>query len=825
MQTRFSMFFPQKTRFWLGLLLVAAGGLGLSAWITQGFHPGCYYHPMEDTPLFCHSARLFATHLSPFPWPQLDLAHSNATLFPIGSNHFFAGAYMFEANWLTWLLQPWGGVWIPVYAGYSFVVLSVGAFLLLYKPYGLNRAVWFTLLLLFLNPALLRWFPNRMNGVFVHWAVLGLITDVLLLRDVRHNRRIAFGLLGLRMVFLCLAMGLETGYIAAFALTEFSLFGLFYGYALYQGKLLRLKVWSHGAIGYIQTHPWRFAGMLSLMGVAVWLYVPILFQVLFHSFHGNFIEGQGLRFASPLRLLLPYFPFLHPGNFQSLFDLPEKLWSSSVGWALLIGAAVSLWQQRRRMTPANVFVLVLIGLLLSHIPNVFSVLQLLPWHHFSRIADRFAVFIPVLFLLLALDIRWQKLPVWVPFAFLVLIGVEITTLYTNTQQQRTQPRQPQSVQHMLEQPHTKDHNKSLIQALPQTPSMQRYFRTVQRTQGIALFNWPFCLHTGSLVGREFCPFQSVDPHRIGQYYDNLALKKTNQHVTGYVMITPSYLRFARQGWEHALMPNAKTYRSRFRQQRCLNTAEKNLITAMLERYDFAGIQLHRDLLAPHCLTDFYASFGQPVVSTTILQTYPLEFIPNPWREKNPTPPSAVLPRLEFAMDGKQANFMSHERPYAVSSQGLHYVYHPGLLGKARYSRGPKLVLRFFLKTPRPVRIEMQGHSRHNKQALALFCPIGAPGKTHHTNSQTGIAPPAQTRTGLSKHEAFQIDHTCQGVAGWNEVSLSIKEHHTPSYIPWRLLWSTLQKEGLRGLKFETLRLNWKHWLQGGVTFTQLQLHF
>ena len=59
---------------------------------------------------------------------------------------------------------------------------------------------------------------------------------------------------------------------------------------------------------------------------------------------------------------------------------------------------------------------------------------------------------------------------------------------------------------------------------------------------------------------------------------------------------------------------------------------------MLQRYDFAGIQLHPSLLAQHCVHAFYADFGQPVVSTVLLQGYPLAFIPNRWRGEKPHQP-------------------------------------------------------------------------------------------------------------------------------------------------------------------------------------------
>ena len=562
----------QKARFWLGLLLAAACAIGFSAWVSQGFHAGCYYHPMYDSPLFCDAARIFASHFSWFPWPRLDLAHSNATLFPFGSIQFFKGTYLFEANLLALFLQHSAGVWLPVYVGYSFAVLGVGAFLLLYKPYGVRPALLFTLMLLFLNPAFAFWFPARMNGVFVHWAVLGLITDVLLLEDVRKNQRIAIGLLALRMMLLCLSMGLDTGYIASFTMTTFGLLCVFYGHALSRAGLLRYSAWQHAASTYLSAHPWRFGGMLGVTLLALWLYVPLLLQVLFYAFHSVFSESQGLRFASPVRALLPYFPFFHPGYFNSLLDLPENLWANSVGWAVLTRAALALWQQRLHLSHANVFLLALVGLLFTHLPGVFSLLQILPWHHFSRIADRFSVFVPVLFLLLALRIRWEKLPAWLPYTMLLLTVMEASTLYHEALLARTKPRQPQTVENIRPQYHQKLQNPpaffeyqnvGIPQAVLHTPQMQHYFSTLQKAPGEALFNWPFCLHSGTLDGQEFCPFVAVDAHRISIYYDTLAMKKTNQYGTGRLAITPAYQRFVSQGWEHALMPNARTYRPHF----------------------------------------------------------------------------------------------------------------------------------------------------------------------------------------------------------------------------------------------------------------------
>ena len=115
---------------------------------------------------------------------------------------------------------------------------------------------------------------------------------------------------------------------------------------------------------------------------------------------------------------------------------------------------------------------------------------------------------------------------------------------------------------------------------------------------------------------------------------------------------------------------------------------------------------------------------------------------------------------------------------------------------------------------------MQGQSRRNQQGLALLCPKQYPQTSHRKPPHAALQIPQ-----LAKQQTFHIDHLCHGNAGWNEVVLRIKVYKTPSFIPWRLLWEVLQKKGLGGLNIDTLRLNWKHWLGGGVIFTQLKLHF
>ena len=65
-------------------------------------------------------------------------------------------------------------------------------------------------------------------------------------------------------------------------------------------------------------------------------------------------ETSGVWWAHPIRMLIPDFPWIHPGQqprFLSIFgDVAEVgIGANGVGWSLLLLALLALWQQRARL--------------------------------------------------------------------------------------------------------------------------------------------------------------------------------------------------------------------------------------------------------------------------------------------------------------------------------------------------------------------------------------------------------------------------------------------------------------------------------------------
>src|SRR5262249_42370413 len=142
-----------------------------------------------------------------------------------------------------------------------------------------------------------------------------------------------------------------------------------------------------------------------------------------------------------------------------------------------------------------------------------------------------------------------------------------------------------------------------------------YFDRIRSTPGSALFDFPFCVAGGNGVGylQRLCPYIKRD---AGDY----ALREFHgKKVVGQFMGILHPLQsapFERAGFADVFLPNVNAVEGT-RMRRCLRESELDFLTKFFEYGDFAGAQLHLDLLAPDCERAIYRRWGNPIATTTL----------------------------------------------------------------------------------------------------------------------------------------------------------------------------------------------------------------
>jgi hypothetical protein len=548
-------------------------------------------------------------NLSFTPLPHLNLVN-NQTFFPYGTSHMFQG-WAFEANgWFALGYSFFGiGPWLNVYYLLSLLITSIGTYLLLRPDYGDRRAWLAGLIVSFINFYALNKYPGHFAYSIIHWMVLSMLTDFLLVRRLVLNQSISLRLVLLKSVFLTLCLGLDVGYVLGYALSSFTLSALFivvlFIYRVYRQPVATTTYLRQVLTSWLkQWHPVESTILVLVMAVAAFFYVPLLIEVAQKTSELIFIDRFAGRhgWVHPFRLLLPCFPgFDAIDNLLvgKLHDMPEGSGAGSPGWLLLGLTTVGFWYTPKSIRWAFIPLGVFFLLHLFYHPIRLPTLQIFPWCRFNRQPSRVTLVYPVIAAVFALYLPGKLTRfVWIP---LLLVGVlETSTVF---------------------------HFRYAWKPYYFPTSFEPYMKRIRQQPGEAILDWPFCVVGGNGIGgvNGLCPLYKRTntmyalkrfhgKKTVGQYFGRL-------HES---QVQP----FLQAGWPKILNPSDNPDFMRANQlTTCFTEEQWAFFDRFYELNDFAGINLCIDLIPESCVKGFFARYGQPVAITELTGSGRLAFIP------------------------------------------------------------------------------------------------------------------------------------------------------------------------------------------------------
>jgi len=608
LQTRMKYPFPRKfwktTIFTLTLIVLT---LGFYSLVVKDIS-----NPLSgggDTDYWEYTGFYLAKNIHFLPFPSLDLVN-NQSFYPYGVNAVF---------------QPWGierdffyaifyslfgiGGWFQIYYLISISIAFSGTFLLLYRDYGFARSLGAGLLMTAGSFYAVNKYPGHGGQAIVHWTVLSFTLDFLLVKRCVLRQRISFEFILLRFLLLVLSLGQELTYVAGFALTSLTV-SLIFIIILFAWRwqkeryskdifLLVIRSWQQD----IRTHKLVFGLLIFSILFFTYFNLPIVLQIsrLAKSFDFSNVPS-GSWWVSPLRLLVPFFPFINPSKpfVNRIFnDVPEGVaLEGSPGYFLLILGGFGLWHARKQIA-------IFIPLILIFVACVFyyPALNVFPWFQFFRLGGRSTIIYPIILTLFALHFQW---PAWKPgikrlasFLILLIACLEFFTFYSF---------------------------KMGYQPYAFAPDFWEYMATVKAQPGEAVLDFPFCAIGGNAVGAAegVCPYYGRtmavfslrrfhEKKVLGQYFGRLHPDQLSSMVAA--------------GWPKLFSPDSNNVHEASRQTRCFDDKEWRFFEDFYRFNDFAGINLYTDLLPTACVEDFYQRFGRPIKETTVPLTGKVVFIP------------------------------------------------------------------------------------------------------------------------------------------------------------------------------------------------------
>ena len=565
-----------------------------------------------------HQSYYFAHNLSLRPWPWLDF-DNDQLLFPYGGCNVFQG-WLFEMDsWIavhTWLFGL--GPWLQTYFLFSILVTGFGAFLILVREHTARRAALLAAALAFANYYAIAKFPGHANVSCVHWAVLGVLLDAVMVRRHCAGRPWSARLLGLRALLLFLSLGLDLGYVAGMALTSFLVSAGFVAvHALIADRaaLGRLLVRAAAArdelLDSFRAHRVQAASLAIAATVAVAFYGPLVLEVRSSASRFDFHNVPiGMWWANPARMLIPVLPFFNPVRNDSLFnDSAEGLFAASPGAFFVLAALLGvLLAGRRRLSTAPA--LIVLALFLTFHGERRPWLTLLPWFSFARVSGRFSTLYPALLVAVSLavpdSVFRRRAGRGVALLGVALLAVEAATAYDIC---FTVPK------------HFWAPDRQFLEMMAR----------IRETPGAAVFDWPFCIAGGNGVGTG----------ELGRFYGLQAGISSLQAFHGKKIVGKYFGRlhpdqlwaYRRAGWPCLFLPDDRDGNTARHQRRNFLPWEWAFLEEFVKADDFAGIVLYTDILPPETVAEFHARFGEPVAKARGYPYGAIEFIPKrpEWR--------------------------------------------------------------------------------------------------------------------------------------------------------------------------------------------------
>lgn len=575
--------------------LSSYNGLDVDLWEYMGYY---YYKNFSISP---------HTYL-------IDIDFSNDQHFyPYGNNHAVQGWGIESCLWYALMYKLWGyqGNWLGYYYIFSKIITFLFAYLILKSEFTKSKSYLLALALTFLNFYSIQRYPELIIESTYHWTALAIISDFIFLRKLWYGKAISLQFILAKILFVLFSAGLEIGYLFGYTLTSFTLTILFslliFIIKLKRGKT-NLKTVFVGIISILktaETNKISISALILLILSGIYVYVPILLEILTASTQYDASQIHGNWWINPLRIFLPHFRIY---NDASIFgDSSEGIGQGIIGWLILGFGLIGLSKTPKNERIIYLPFLLLLALCMFFHPTHFPTLKIFPWFTYKRVAGRATIIYSVIFTIFTIYAlqKPKKITEKVIFSFLIIVGIyEFYVTYT----------------------YKYNDDSYLVQY---DKSFFKYMEMVRNTKGEAVLDYPFCIIGGNGVGREenlaplytdnssISTFQRFHEKKtIGHYYGRLTKKqieKQVEHGWGNLMITETDNPFIKQKLKY-----------------CLNEKQLEEFKQFFQYNDFAGINLYIDLLPNEtCVAEFYKQFGKPIIVTNSAANGRIAFIPKP----------------------------------------------------------------------------------------------------------------------------------------------------------------------------------------------------
>jgi hypothetical protein len=559
-----------------------------------------------DINIWGHQGSYFSRHINFFPLPHLDLENDDL-LYPYGIDGTFQGWGLEREAFWTILQQLAGqGPWLQIYYLLSILITAIGGYLVLSHEHGRLASATVAFLITFCNYYSIASYPYHMIIAEVHWTLLNLLVDYVLLRRFLHSQPWSARLVVLKLALLSLNFGMGVGYVFGIVPTAF----LITVAMIASVSLFRKWRGVHSSVprdsfsGSWSEHSIQCMLLAGIAFIAGFFYWPLAAQIFIHV---SCFDFSGLPVGSwpvsPLRLFLPIFPNCNPfTHFAAFNDHPDLQFAGSPGlFFVIIGATGVVIGGKRVLAVLPALLLAL--LFLFYIPPNHILLGHLPWLGFMRVGGRQTIIYPLVLCLCALQIpaRFFRSAVgrlWVCATGLCFL-IECATAYVL----------------LITHP---------APTIPLTKDLSQFMKIVHESPGDAVLDWPFCV-------------LGAGADQQGFYADRLSGTAALQQLHGKKVVglyLPRLHPFQvaplwRAGWPRMFFPNAPNIYLASGQRRDFLPHEWLFIEKFFTYGNFCGIILYSDLLPQNTVQGFESRFGVPTAETQFGKAGRMLFIPKP----------------------------------------------------------------------------------------------------------------------------------------------------------------------------------------------------
>lgn len=125
-----------------------------------------------------------AENISFNPFPSL-VFQNNQSFYPFGTTQVFSDWSLESNYWFAFFYKNFGnGAWLNFYYILSLIISFLGSYLILKKVFGQNKAFLAGFIVTFVNFYALNKYPDHFNHSTIHWTVLSIFTDFILVKRI-----------------------------------------------------------------------------------------------------------------------------------------------------------------------------------------------------------------------------------------------------------------------------------------------------------------------------------------------------------------------------------------------------------------------------------------------------------------------------------------------------------------------------------------------------------------------------------------------------------------------------------------------------------------